>query len=223
METLLDDTPEPAALRVWGTRLGIGAGLALLVTGIAWFAHAMVNTSTGPARQVARIAILPDTPPPPPPKEERKPDPPKVEPKTVQMEQPKPVDAPAPPTEQLKMEGPVGDGPSVFAVGEVRNEYKGGEPGPAIGDGRTRFNAFAGQFGQQVRDALSRRRIDAKSLQIYVWLEPDGAIRRYQVAGVAANPELLREIEGAFAELRRSRDMPPTDMPMPVGLQISLR
>jgi len=223
VDTLLADSDEPGALRLWGVRLGVGAGLVLLIAGIAWLAHAMISTNSGPARQVARIAILPDSPPPPPPpKEEKKPEP--KEEKTVQVEQPKPQEAPAPQPEQLKMDGPTGVGPSAFAAGEIRNEYKGGDVGTSIGgDNRGQFNAFAAQLAQQVREALSRRKLDVKSLRIFVWLDPGGSILRHEVAGVVMTPDLAREIDAAFAELDRTRDAPPSNMPMPVGLQVSLR
>ena len=61
---------------------------ACLLIGLAvWWAVQGIKPE-GPKRQVAKIAILPDTPPPPPPppKDEKKPEPPKDEPKQVLRE-----------------------------------------------------------------------------------------------------------------------------------------
>ena len=100
---------------------------ALLAVGWWYLSH--MKGGEGPRRQVAKIALLPDTPPPPPPpKEEKKPEPPKDEPKqVVHDEQIKQAEAPKAP-EPIKMEGAAGEGSSAFAAGGVKNEYSGGTP-----------------------------------------------------------------------------------------------
>lgn len=221
MESVLDDV-RPDTRTLWLQRGAIAIAVVLGVGGLTWFARSFFSAAGGPARQVARIAILPDTPPPPPP-EERKPEPPKEEPKPVPMDQPKPVEAPTPPQESLKMEGPAGDGPSAFEAGTVRNDYTGGEPGPRLEDSRPKFAAFANDFAQQVREILLGRRLGAASVRVFVWLDPDGAVLRYETAGGELDREARRELDAALADLRRARSAPPAGMPMPVGLQITLR
>ncbi|MCW5623143.1 MAG: hypothetical protein KIT73_00285 [Burkholderiales bacterium] len=223
MDATFDQDRGPVSLRVWLVRGVLIVGAIVSVAALAWMGKTLLSTPSAPSRQVAKIAILPDTPPPPPPKELKKPDPPKEEQKTMQVEQPKPQEAPAPPSEQLKMEGPAGDGPSAFAAGEVKNEYKGGEIGASIGDNRARFSAYGRHVEQQIREALERRSVRGANLRLFLWLAPDGSVQRYELTGADAAAESTRAVEAAFADLRRVRDAPPADMPMPIGLQISMR
>ena len=53
-----------------GTVLLVGIGL------LAWWLRSWLGQPAGPQRQVARIALLPDTPPPPPPPPKDPPEPP---------------------------------------------------------------------------------------------------------------------------------------------------
>ncbi|MFO1341448.1 MAG: hypothetical protein U1F53_25055, partial [Burkholderiaceae bacterium] len=75
-------------------RLAAIAGLVFLAVALAvWGLRSLARESGPPKRQVARIAVLPDTPPPPPPPpKERKEEPPKPQ----KQAQPTP-DTPKPP------------------------------------------------------------------------------------------------------------------------------
>src|SRR5438270_12676321 len=96
------DQPGP---RVWAARIVIALAVVALVALLTIGLKSLMGGTSAPARQVAKIALLPDTPPPPPPKEEPKKEPPKEEPKQqIQQEQPKPQLAP-PAAAPLKMEG----------------------------------------------------------------------------------------------------------------------
>lgn len=65
--------------------------------------------------------------------------------------------------------------------------------------------------------ALKGRRYE---LQIYVWLDPDGAVSRLETVGMADQDETRRLIEEALVGLRL-RALPPQAMPQPVRLSIS--
>src|SRR5262245_7843517 len=140
MSAYLDTAPQFSSGHKWLRRAGFAIGLFGCVGLVAWAGLNMSHGPSAPQRQVARIALLPDTPPPPPPPP---PERPKVEPKEVmkQIDQPKPQLVPQP--EQLKMEGQAGEGPSPFAAGEVQNDYIGGD----IGNG-ARFAAYVGRVAQ---------------------------------------------------------------------------
>lgn len=190
-------------------------GATTLVALAAWGIYGLMQAPSAPKRQVAKIAILPDAPPPPPPKEEKKPEE-KPEEKPVQaVDTPKPETPPEP--QQLKMEGPAGDGPSPFAGGEVRNDYIGGD----VGDGQ-RFAAYTQRLSRLLQQELSRRNLRAGGGKVLLWIEADGRVQRYRLLQVPA-PETERLLETAFAELRRVDEPPPRDMPMPVGLEISVQ
>ena len=119
-----DATP-PASGRRGRTRLVvIGLLVAVLCVALGWAVYKALSAKSSTARKPPKISLIPTAPPPPPPpppKEEKRPEPPKPqEVKTTAPPEQKPV-APAP-TQDLKMEGAAGDGPSAFSAGRVTNE-----------------------------------------------------------------------------------------------------
>src|SRR5579862_6586387 len=123
MSSLVDTRRRRTGVQLWSRRFALALGMFGFVGLVAWAGLNLSRGPSGPARQVARIALLPDTPPPPPPPPPEKP---KIEPKNElrqQLEKHK-VETPPEP-EQLKMAGPAGEGPSPFAAGEVKNDYIG--------------------------------------------------------------------------------------------------
>jgi periplasmic protein TonB len=200
------------ANRGWFGRVAIGIGMLLFVGAVVWGGMNLIHTPSAPKRQVARIMVLPDTPPPPPPPPEEKPPPPKQEQPRQQIETPKPETPPEP--QQLKMEGQAGDGPSAFAAGDVKQEYIGGD----IGNG-SRYAAYVGRVEQRVQLELTRRKVHASSVKVFLWLTPDGTIQRYKVDG--GDPDTERSVRSALGDLNRFDEAPLADMPMPIGLRIN--
>ncbi len=198
--------------RAWSRRVGIGGGMLLFVGAVVWGGMNLVHTPAAPKRQVARIMVLPDTPPPPPPPEDKRPPPPKQEQLKQQVEAPKPEMPPEP--QQLKMEGQAGEGPSAFASGEVKQDYIGGD----IGNG-SRYGAYVGRVEQRIQLELTRHKVRASSIKVFLWLAPDGSIQRYTVEGGDADTE--RSVRSARADLSRFDEAPVADMPMPIGLRIN--
>ncbi len=119
---------EPAASSTGGRGRAkvilIGLVVALLCVALGWSVYSAFAGKSSAARKPPKISLIPTAPPPPPPpppKEEKRPEPPKQqEIKTSAPPEQKPV-APAP-TQDLKMEGTAGDGPSAFSAGRVTNE-----------------------------------------------------------------------------------------------------
>ncbi|HUI59427.1 MAG TPA: hypothetical protein VLX90_04355 [Steroidobacteraceae bacterium] len=211
MSLELDGLPARSRTQLWLRRLLIGIGMCSVVAVIAWAGLNLGRGSVAPARQVARIALLPDTPPPPPPPPEK----PRVEPKEQQRQQPdRPKQEVPPEPQQLKMEGQAGEGPSPFASGEVQNDYIGGD----IGSG-ARFAAYVGHVAQLIQDELARRNLRIGTARVFLWLKPDGAVQRYRLDGVSGDAEVV--LRRAMEQLARIPEAPPQDMPMPLGLQIS--
>ena len=62
----MDVGNDPSSQGRWKTPMLLAGAALLVVLAIVGLRH-LVADSRPPARQVARIAILPDTPPPPPP------------------------------------------------------------------------------------------------------------------------------------------------------------
>jgi protein TonB len=207
--------------------------LALIGVGVVgyggYWLKSQFSKPSSPGRQVTKIAIIPDTPPPPPPppKEEKRPEP--KEQKDVKVE-PKPVEAPPQPAEQLKMEGAAGDGASPFAAGSVTNEYKGGDVG-TIGGGpakpnRMQYAFFTNALQRHIQDELARNS-EVKQISyrvtVKVWLGRDGSIQRAALDGSTGDDRSDSALSRALAEMRPFRDAPPADMPQPIRLRITNR
>jgi len=224
LHVTVDTHPSP-----WKTAALLGAGVALVVALILGLRH-LVADARPPARQVARIAILPDTPPPPPPpKVEKKEEPkPETRPQPQQEQTPKPVAPPAP--APIKMEGAAGEGPSAFSQGKVTSDYQGGAPaiggaGGAAAIDRAGERLYANTVRQQLHDEIERQLgADSGELstQLAVWIAADGRIERWELQG----PKGGREGD-LDAALRRTADAlrlpsPPADTRQPLRFRLSL-
>jgi periplasmic protein TonB len=214
MSSLVDNSQQHSRTYLWLRRLIIAVAMFGFIGVVAW-AGLNLSHPAGPARQVAKIMLLPDNPPPPPPPP---PERPQIQPKNElkqQVDKPKTETPPEP--QQLKMEGQAGEGPSPFAAGEVKNDYIGGD----IGNGQ-RYSAYVGRIAQLIQDELTRHKLKVANARIYLWLSPDGAVQRYEVEG-AGSSDTERQLRTAVAGLGRVPEAPPQDMPMPMGLEISER
>ena len=119
-DTMLDGELPESQAKVWLKRLAMAALVMALLAGIGYGIKKMMSGGAPHKKQITTIKLLPDTPPPPPPPPPK--EPPKEQPKEQPKEAPKapePKPAETPPAENLKMEGPAGDGPSPFAAGAV--------------------------------------------------------------------------------------------------------
>lgn len=232
---LAENSLAPARGRTWLMRFGVAAVLIGLVAGLTVLARTMLSAPEGAKRQVARIAILPDTPPPPPPppREEPPKPSPRDEPKPVQQqEQPKPQETP-PPQAPIKMEGAAGTGESPFSAGSVTQDYRGGAPQvgtPASASGTASDRAmerfYANSARQILRDEIERNlRADAGELTatFALWVESDGRIRRFEVSpsGDAARDQTMEQaLDGASRTLKLP---PPGGLAQPMRFRLSVR
>ncbi len=220
------------ALHPWLWRRVLPAVAVLALLGLAvWAVRQIGHDSPGPKRQVARIAVLPDTPPPPPPPppKERKEEPPKPEARPQPTPDPSPK-PPAPADAPLKMEGAAGNGPSAFAAGSVSQDYKGG----AVGSGgaasaatsaadRAAERLYAGSLRQQLRDAIEQHLpAEAGELQagISVWLQPDGRIQRWELDAPQRPQDLQLAMDRSAAQLRLP---PPPGLTQPLRFRLTVR
>jgi periplasmic protein TonB len=213
MSEYIETRGRPTGAKSWLKRFAVGIGMLSFVGAVVWGGMNLSHGPSAPKRQMARIMILPDTPPPPPPPEEKRP-PPKEEQLHQQIETPKQERLPEP--EQLKMEGQAGEGPSAFAAGEVKQDYIGGD----IGNG-SRYAAYVARLESQIQNELTKHKLRLANVRLFVWLAADGSIQRFNVAG--GDDEADRSVRMALVDLHRVDEAPNADMPMPVGLQISMR
>jgi protein TonB len=210
MDTVIDYRGSLSRGQAWSKRITVGVGMLTVVGAVVWGGMNLGHGSAAPKRQIARIMVLPDTPPPPPPPEEKRP--PKEEQPKQQMDTPKQEKPPEP--AQLKMEGQAGEGPSPFAAGNVKNDYIGGD----IGAG-SRYAAYVARLEQRVQAELTRHKLRASNIKLFLWLAQDGSIQRYTVQGSDGEGE--KSVRQALADLTRFDEAPLADMPMPVGLRVN--
>jgi protein TonB len=202
--------------------------MVLVLLAAGWLIYSNLSgSSKKPARQTVKIAVLPDTPPPPPPppKEEKKPEPEQKQDKP-QQEQPKEVEAPPEP-QQLKMEGPAGDGPSAFSSGNITSDYKGGEVGTGTGGNvnRMQFAFFSSQLQKHIQSALARNqsiKLGDYRVPVQVWLSPSGEFQRVELLSSSGDPKTDEALMQAFKQLPPVRDA-PADLPQPIKLRITNR
>jgi TonB family protein len=206
-----------APWKIWARR---GGGAVLLIAvgvGVVLVARELSGSASPRQKQMAHIRIVPDTPPPPPPppKEEKRPEPPK-DAKEVKVEQPKP----APPTEQLKMEGQASDkGMEGLIGGKVTQEYKGGP----LGRGNGWYGAIIEREIQRLLTRDGRMRGAEYRVVVKLWLAPDGRIQRFEItqsSGSAATDDAIRQ---TLTDMPPLRDRPPEDLPQPISLRITAR
>jgi hypothetical protein len=205
----------------------------VFIGAVVWAVRTLMHGAAAPARQVARIAILPDTPPPPPPPPpERKPEPPKPDTKPVPQAEapPKPVAPPAP--APIKMEGAAGNGPSAFAAGPVSQDYSGGAPtvggsgasAPGVAD-RAQERLYANSVRQLLRDEIERH-LDPEAGELAgnfaVWIGEDGRITRWSLdAGPdAQRDQLLRSALEQSAGALRLPNPPAVAQPLRFRLTV---
>ena len=225
--------PLPATpTRFWMRAALVVLGLALVSSAI-WALRHLVGEPSAVKRQVARIAILPDTPPPPPPPPPpRKEEPVKAEARPqAQDSSPKP---PAPENAPLKMEGAAGNGPSAFQSGSVSQDYQGGKPTVAASGGggvdRAAERLYAGTVRQMLRDEIERQLPpDAGEIlaSFALWIDADGRMSRWELdPAVSASTSstsasaLQKALERSAAQLQLPA---PNSVTQPMRFRLTLR
>jgi len=175
-------------------------------------------------KKIQPITILKPPPPPPPPKVEKPPEP-EVQEKIEELEQAEPEPLPDVPDEKpagdtgLDAEGTAGSD----AFGLVGR--KGGRG--LLGGGGGNPNAwYAGAVKNTLLDVLS----DNEDLRrkgyhaiVKIWVNPDGTIKRFELAQGSKDPEIDSLLNRQLAKLKSIKEVPPTGMEQPLKLKISSR
>lgn len=199
----------------------------LLVTGALLLAGCEKAEQKKKAPKITLLTPPAPPPPPPPPKFEKKPEPPKQQ-KEMKVDQPveRKVEPQAAP--ELKMDGPAGNGPSAFGAGNITSEdlskVGSGKAGGTEKLGMFNpFNSYASAIKGELQrylgknNALRRRRY---SVDVYVWLDGSGKIKRYEVIGTSNDGDTDEALRSAIAALPGFSEPMPASMPQPVRLRI---
>jgi periplasmic protein TonB len=122
----------------------------------------------------------------------------------------------------------------------VTSDYAGGTPvtgpaaasapapvpaAPSVAD-RAAERLYAGSARNLLRDELERRfksDTDQASATFSVWVEPDGAIRRYELQR-SGDARLDNELDAALDDTARNLKLPPPPaVPQPMKFRLTLR
>jgi TonB family protein len=144
------------------------------------------------------------------------------------MEQAPPKDAPpAPPSQELKMEGPAGDGPSAFSAGkitrdDISNLGKGGAA-PVTTGMFNPFSNYATALKGELQRYLARNkelRQQAYRIELQLWVGRDGRVTRQELVGSTGDTEVDGLIRQAIANMGAFTQSPPDKMPQPIRLRV---
>ena len=200
--------------------LVIVIGSALLLTGC----HKKDQQKKPPKISLLTPAV---PPPPPPPKVEKKPEPPKEQ-KEMKVDQPVAKKVEPQVAQELKMDGPAGNGPSGFAQGAITSEdlSKIGTGKTGGGEQSGMFNPFnnyaRGLKGDLQRylnknNALRQRRY---SIDVHVWVDPAGQVKRFELIGSSNDSDTDDAVRTAMTGFAGFSQGPPPGMPQPVRMRI---
>lgn len=201
----------------------IAVVVVIIVALVGWGLGSLLGGHGSTGRKPPKISLIPAAPPPPPPppKEEKKPEPPKEQ-KEVKMEQvEKKNEPPADPA--LKMEGTAGDGPSLFAAGQVTNEDLS-RLGTGGGTGLMNpFNTYASAIKVELQRYLARRselKRRQYRIEVRVWVAEDGRLKNFELLGSTNDGDTDEAIRSALAALPAFSEPPPAKMPQPIRLRV---
>lgn len=226
-DSLIDDADyaDESQVKVWLKRCAIALLVVVIIGAIGYGFSKLMSGGSPQKKQITTIKLLPDTPPPPPPPPKEPPkEQVKEQPKEIKVEQPKPAEAP--PAEQLKMEGPAGDGPSAFQAGAVSNDYKGGDVKTIGSDGGAKFTQYKSSLTNHVIDFLEKDKNLKKGnykMILRIWLKPNGGIERVQVTDSTATPEVEQAVKAALENMPFMNEAPPENLPQPTRMDFGAR
>ena len=222
----MDTAPIKQANRRQIAMLVVGALVFFALTGGGVWA--LLNSVGKKPHKPPRITLLSPPPLPPPPKFERKLDQPKEE-KEIKVEQPAPKQDATPPSPELKMEGPAGNGPSAFASGKITSEDvsklgKLGTEGEKGGVGMFNpFNNYANLLKGELQHYLRKNKalhLRHYTVEVRLWVSSGGDLKRFDMSGSTGDSDTDDEIKQAMSSLSRFDQAPPAEMPQPIRLRI---
>jgi outer membrane biosynthesis protein TonB len=209
-------------------KLLIALAALLLLALMGYGVYKMTSGKSKAPHKAPKISLIPSTPPPPPPppKEQPKPEPPKEQ-KEVKIDQVAPPKeaAPAAPSQELKMDGPAGDGPSAFASGaitrdDLSNLGKGGAA-PVVSGLFNPFKNYATLLKGELQRHLARNkdlRQRSYRLELQLWVGRDGSVTRQELVGSSGDTEIDAVIRQSVSSLGAFSQVPPERMPQPIRL-----
>ena len=170
--------------------------------------------------------VKPPPPPPPPPKVEKPPEPPKEK---IEEPEPEPEPEPEEPVPDVD-EAPPGDlgldaegGAGSDGFGLVGR--KGGR-GLFGGGGGSPFARYGKMAANEIREVLSENeKLRRKGYTAVgkLWLEPDGTVKKIELAGGRNDPDIDELLNRTLSKLKKVNEPPPPQMEQPIKFKITVR
>lgn len=175
-------------------------------------------------KKIQPITLLaPPPPPPPPPKVE--PPPPEPEKVMEKLEEPEPDPEPLP---DVPDQQPAGD-TGLDAEGTAGSDafgMVGRKGGKGLLGGGNPNAWYAGTIKSSLVDILSEHdelRKKSYSAVVKIWLNPDGAVSRFELAKGSNDPDIDKLLERLLAKFKKASEPPPPGMEQPIKFKISSR
>jgi protein TonB len=212
--------PQAQKYRYLPALVGV-AVVAIVAVGIFLVVrHFLSQEAPATKKVVQEIRVI--RPPPPPPETPPPPPPPPEE--TVDLKQPEPEPDPTPsneppPAEQLGLDADGAAGSDGFGLAA----RKGGRD--LLASGGSAYSWYAGLLKSEILGRLQdekKVRSGSYSIQVRIWVRPDGSVERIHFTQSSGNGERDKAIEEAITRIRISQ-APPADMPQPINLRIASR
>lgn len=202
--------------------IALGAGVLAALVGLGWLMMSFLNSAPPATKKVVQeIRVIrpppppPDEPPPPPPPEEK-----------VDVNEPQPEPEPVasnepPPGDQLGLDAEgtgEGDGFGLAA-------RKGGRD--LLASGGSAYTWYANLLKAEILALLQedkKIRNGSYSVQVRVWVKPDGLIERVGVGQSTGDRERDQVLEKSLGRMvGRVIQGLPADTPQPISLRIVSR
>jgi TonB family protein len=211
-----------SGLRGYLPIVAISLGVVSVVGVLIWLVvSSLGDAATTTKKPVQQVQIIrppppPETPPPPPPEVEEVeiPEPEAPEPDVADADQP-------PPGDQLGLDADgVAGGDGFGLLGR-----KGGRDLLGAGSG-DQYKWYGQILKNDLIDKLAEIRDirrDRYSIEVSLWLAPDGRIQRFSVVKATGDKSLDQALVAALESLGKVSEVPPAGMPQPVRLRIVSR
>lgn len=206
----------------------IGVVLTLIIAVALYVVQGKFDRPVQPKKQIQKITMIQPPPPPPPPPEEKPP-----EPEEEKIEEPEPEDEPEPTPDES--DEPAGEELGLDADGAAGSDgfgllgKKGGR-GLLGGGGGSAILWYGGQVKRGLEEDLQRLLADSSArrnrytVQLNVWLGPEGKVSRAELAGGSGKQDVDSAIEAALPRLKFSVGKPPPEnMPQPLKIRVTSR
>jgi protein TonB len=207
-------------------QVGVGIGVLVVVVALMIYGVMMLLSAKPPTPEISvrQITVLKPPPPPPPPPEVEEPPEPEIEEK---IEEPEPEPEPdmaeepvddLPPVEDLGLDAEGVAGSDSFGL-RARQGGRG-----LLEGGGGRFQWYAGVVRRDIEDRLldhDELRRSGYRVEVHVWVNRGGGIRRYEIHRGSGDPILDGKIRVALGEIDAIAEVPPEGMPQPIKLRIS--